>query len=83
MKQQFIDHIKRHYATYIMITNLMISLGVAAFAIIGALATQLSVPVLLCNAIVFGVLWGIGKFGNEQLEDMPKVAEFEKGYPYA
>jgi len=76
------EHFKRHFATYILITNVLCAVSVAAFAVIGLLQYMMSVPVLIGNAIVFGLLYALGKFGNEQLEDLPKVDEFEKGYPY-
>lgn len=82
MKTKIKEHLKRHFATYIFLTNMLCAIGVAAFAIIGALSAYMSVPMLVGNAIVFGIIYGIGKFGNEQLEDMPKVDEFERGYPY-
>lgn len=76
------EHFKRHFAAYILITNILCAVSVSAFAVIGLLQYMMSVPVLVGNAIVFGLLYAIGKFGNEQLEDIPKVDEFEKGYPY-
>lgn len=83
MRKKIREHLKRHFSLYILITNVLCAISVAAFAILGVLSTYMSVPVLIGNAIVFGLIYAIGKFGNEQLEDMPKVDEFEKGYPYA
>lgn len=77
MKQLIRKHLKAHYGLYMLITNAMIAIGTAAFAILGLLSSMVSVPVLIGNAIVFGILIAIGKFGNEQLEDMPKVCEVE------
>lgn len=79
MRSKLRDHFKRHFATYILITNVLCALSVAAFAILGVLSSMLSVPMLVGNAIIFGVIYAIGKFGNEQLEDIPKIDEFEKG----
>lgn len=64
------QHIKEHYQTYIMATNAMIAIATAAFSVIGAISGFLSTPVLITNAAVFGIIWAIGKFGNETLEDM-------------
>lgn len=82
MKHRIREHLKRHFSLYILITNILCAIGVAAFAILGVLSTYMSVPVLLGNAAVFGLIYAVGKFGNEQLEDIPKVDEFEKGYPH-
>lgn len=83
MRDKIREHLKRHFSLYILITNILCAISVAAFAILGVLSTYMSVPVLIGNAIVFGLIYAVGKFGNEQLEDMPKVDLFEKGYPYA
>lgn len=82
MRNAIREHLKRHFSLYILITNVLCAIGVAAFAIIGVLSTYMSVPVLIGNAAVFGLIYAVGKFGNEQLEDIPKVDEFEKGYPH-
>lgn len=83
MRHKIREHLKRHFSLYILITNILCAIGVAAFAILGVLSTYMSVPVLLGNAAVFGIIYAVGKFGNEQLEDIPKVDEFEKGYSHA
>lgn len=79
MKGKVRKHLLAHYGTYMIITNCMIALGAAAFAILGVLSAYVSVPVLVGNAVVFGVLLAIGKFGNEQLEDIPTVCKVEGG----
>ena len=81
MRSKIRNHLKRHFATYIIITNILCAIGVAAFAILGVLSSMLSVPALIGNAAVFGIIYAVGKFGNEQLEDIPKVDEFEKEHP--
>lgn len=82
MRHRIREHLKRHFSLYMIITNALCAIGVAAFAILGVLSSMLSVPMLIANAAIFGVIYAVGKFGNEQLEDIPKVDEFEKGYPY-
>ena len=77
------EHLKRHFSTYMLITNMLCAIGVAAFAIIGVLSTYMSVPMLMGNVVVFGIIYAIGKFGNEQLEDLPKVEDFERGHKCA
>ncbi|QYW06619.1 hypothetical protein uav_088 [Pseudomonas phage UAVern] len=83
MRNKIREHLKRHFSLYILVTNILCAISVAAFAILGVLSTYMSVPVLVVNSAVFGMIYAIGKFGNEQLEDMPKVDEFEKGCPHA
>ncbi|ATN92792.1 hypothetical protein QGX11_gp029 [Pseudomonas phage PPSC2] len=63
-------HFKKHYTAYIMATNAMIGVSTAAFAIMGIFSGSLSTPVLFGNAAVFGMIWAIGRFGNETLEDL-------------
>ena len=69
-------HLKKHLSSYVMATNAMIAVATAAFAVIGVFSGSLTTPVLVCNAAVFGAVWAVGKFGNEQLEDM----EYEGGH---
>lgn len=64
------QHFKKHTADYIMATNGMVAVATAAFAVLGIFSGSLTTPVLVGNAAVFGVIWAVGKFGNEQLEDM-------------
>lgn len=63
-------HLKEHMSSYVMVTNAMIAIATAAFAVLGVFSGSLSTPVLVGNAAVFGTIWAVGKFGNEQLEDM-------------
>ncbi|UAV89685.1 hypothetical protein [Pseudomonas phage COT4] len=63
-------HLKEHMSSYVMATNAMIAVSTAAFAILGVFSGTLTTPVLVGNAFVFGTIWAVGKFGNEQLEDM-------------
>lgn len=77
MRAAIREHLLAHYGTYMVITNIMIAVGAAAFAILGLLSAYVSVPVLVGNAIIFGVLLAVGRFGNEQLEDIPKVCKVE------
>jgi xanthine/uracil permease len=64
------EHLKKHMSSYVMATNAMIAVATAAFAVIGVFSGSLTTPVLVGNAAVFGAIWAVGKFGNEQLEDM-------------
>lgn len=63
-------HLKEHIHAYVMATNAMIAVATVAFAVIGVFSGSLTTPVLVGNAAVFGTIWALGKFGNEQLEDM-------------
>lgn len=66
-------HLKKYSAYYVMATNGMIAIATAAFAVIGVFSGSMTTPVLVGNAAVFGTVWAIGKFGNEQLEDMEHI----------
>lgn len=78
MRTRLRNHFKRHYATYILVTNTMVAVATGAFAILGVLSDMLTVPVLLSNAVVFGLIMLIGKLGNEQLEDIEKIELVEQ-----
>lgn len=67
---EFKAHLKEHMSSYVMVTNAMVAIATAAFAVLGVFSGSLTTPVLVGNAAVFGTIWAIGKFGNEQLEDM-------------
>lgn len=67
---EFKAHLKEHMSSYVMATNAMVAVATAAFAVLGVFSGSLTTPVLVGNAAVFGTIWAIGKFGNEQLEDM-------------
>ncbi len=77
MKSKIRKHLLAHYSTYMMITNIMVAVGAGAFAVLGLLSALVSVPVLILNAVIFGVLLMVGRFGNEQLEDLPLVCKLE------
>ena len=68
-------HLKKHYTAYIMATNAMIAVATAAFAVLGIFSGSLSTPVLVGNAAVFGVIWAVGKFGNETFEDLDEHSD--------
>lgn len=71
------DHMKRHFSTYVVVTNGLIAVSIAGLATLGALSGALSVPALSINAIIFGAVYAVGKFWNDQLEDIPRLEEFE------
>lgn len=71
------EHMKRHFSLYVLITNALIAVSIAGLATLGALSGALSIPTLSVNALVFGAVYAVGKFGNDQLEDIPRLDEFE------
>lgn len=71
------EHMKRHFSTYVVVTNALIAISIAGLATLGALSGALSIPALCVNAVIFGVVYAVGKFGNDQLEDIPRIDEFE------
>lgn len=71
------EHMKRHFSTYVIATNALIAISIAGLATLGALSGALTVPVLTGNALVFGAVYAVGKFGNDQLEDIPRLDAFE------
>jgi len=71
------EHMKRHFSTYVVVTNALCAISIAGLATLGALSGALSVPALGVNALIFGAVYAIGKFGNDQLEDIPRLDEFE------
>lgn len=71
------DHMKRHFSTYVFVTNVLCAVSIAGLATLGALSSALSIPALGVNALIFGVIYAVGKFGNDQLEDIPRLDEFE------
>lgn len=71
-------HMKKYFSQYVFVTNVLCAVSVGAFATLGVLSSLLSVPMLLGNALVFGIIYAVGKFGNDQLEDIPKLDEYER-----
>lgn len=77
MRKAIREHLKAHYSTYVMVTNIMVAVGSGVLGVLGLLSSYVSVPVLITNAAIFGIIAAIGKFGNEQLEDLPLVEKVE------
>lgn len=73
------EHMKKHFSAYVVLTNGLIAVGVAGLAGLGVLSGTLTLPVLSANVGIFGFVYAMGKFWNDQLEDMPRIEAFEKG----
>jgi hypothetical protein len=72
MRERIKAHLKRHFSIYAILTNILCALCVAAFAVLGLLSNILSTSMLVGNALVFGLVYAISKFGDETLDDMGK-----------
>lgn len=78
MSNKVRDHFKRHMRWYVIITNAMIAVSAGVLGALGLFSDMISVPVLVANAVVFAAIGIIGKFGNEQLEDIPLIDKVEQ-----
>lgn len=72
MRTKIKAHLKRHFSLYVILTNVLCALCVAAFAVLGLLSNIMSTSMLVGNALVFGLVYAVSKFGDETLDDMSK-----------
>jgi len=72
MRTKINVHLRKYFSAYVLGTNILCAICVAAFAVLGLLSNVMSTSVLVGNAIVFGLLYAISKFGDEALDDLEK-----------
>lgn len=65
-------HLKKYSHEYTLATNAMVAVATVAFALLGTFSGLLTTPVLVANAAVFGAVYAVGRFGNDELEDLER-----------
>lgn len=73
MRCKFYKAIRKHYALVNGITNGMIALGMAGLAVLGVITPMLTTFAVLGWGSFLGATYFMGKFLDQQIEDMDKV----------
>lgn len=60
----------KSYSFLSIIANILTALSVSALAVLGVLSSDIAFPVLACLAITFGVVGAIGRFIDQELDDL-------------
>lgn len=79
MLNKIYKHMCNHYHAYSMIANILIALAIAGLSLLGILTTILTSKVLVAWGFIFAVLFCVGKLLDQEVDDMDKVGNHQKG----
>lgn len=78
MKEYLVNlhqNMRDHYAIYSFVANVIVALAIAGFALLGVLNTVLTVSALVTWAIVFAALYSVGKWLDQEVDDLDKLKD--------
>ena len=82
MKQRLIRkfylHMCKHYHTYSFIANGLIAVSMAGLAFLGVLTHAMTVTAMVCWGGLFALIFALGKWLDQEVEDMDKVTNHEE-----
>lgn len=73
------SHMCKHYHTYSFVANGMVAVAMAGLTLLGVLNTTITVAALMAWGGLFAILFAVGKWLDQEVEDVDKVTEHEKG----
>lgn len=76
--RKFYLHMCRHYHTYSFMANGLIAISMAGLAFLGILTHAMTITALICWGGLFAIIFALGKWLDQEVEDMDKVAHHEE-----
>lgn len=67
------EHMRKHYVAYSFASNVIVALAIAGLALLGVLTTVLTVGALVTWGVVLATLYGIGKWLDQEVDDLDKL----------
>ena len=59
----------KSYSSWSIIANILIALSVSGLSVLGVIASEVALPIILCFAIPLGVLGLLGRVIDQSLDD--------------
>lgn len=76
--RKFYLHMCKHYHTYSFVANGLIAISMAGLAFLGILTNAMTITALICWGGLFAVIFALGKWLDQEVEDMDKVAHHDE-----
>lgn len=73
MPNKIYRHMCLNYNIYSLIANSLIALSIAGLSLLGVLTTVLTTTALVAWAVLFAILFGVGKLIDQEVDDLDKV----------
>lgn len=73
MMEKLYAHMCKHYQKYSLAANSLNAIAMAGFALLGVLTQYMAVVWLVLWGIVFAAMLGLGKFLDQEIDDLEKV----------
>ena len=65
----------KSYSFLSIIANILIAISVSALAVLGVLSSDIAFPILAGLAITFGLVGAVGRFIDQELDDIKQECE--------
>ncbi len=75
------EHMRKHYRLYSFTANMLIALAIGGLAFLGILNTVLTVQVLFTWGAVLATVYVVGKWLDQEVDDLGKLREHECEIP--
>lgn len=62
--------ITKSYSSWSIIANILIALSISGLSVLGVIASEAALPVILCFAIPLGILGLLGRVIDQGLDDL-------------
>jgi hypothetical protein len=82
LRGRFYKAVKEQYSFWSTLTNAMIALGMAGITLLGVLSPLITTVALVGWGVFLALTYFIGKFLDQQIEDMDKVYRRESSGEY-
>ena len=71
------ENMRKHYTLYSFTANTLIALAIGGLALLGVLNTILTMKVLITWGAVFAIIYGVGKWLDQEVDDLDKLRKYE------
>lgn len=62
----------KSYSSWSIIANILIALSISGLGVLGVIASEVALPIILCFAIPLGVFGLLGRILDQGLDDIKK-----------
>ena len=64
------ERLLRSYSSLSILSNILVALSISGLSVLGVISNAMVTPLLVCIAIVFGVLGLVGRILDQGLDDV-------------
>lgn len=71
------SHMLKFYGVYSFLANSLVAISVSGLTLLGVISTSTTVAVLITWGVIFATMFAIGKWLDQEVEDLDKVGKHD------